>query len=117
MAVVIAATIMVGALRLKLSACNTTTGLYPYSESKLFTFSEYNACNDAILKMIRTIDQAIRITEEKDFYDKNIETLSKSFERMNKELSETMKEIAKTVIEISRNISESFRGFFNGLGE
>lgn len=84
---------------------------------KLFTFSEYNACNDAILKMIRTIDQAIRITEEKDFYDKNIETLSKSFERMNKELSETMKEIAKTVIEISRNISESFRGFFNGLGE
>ena len=79
---------------------------------KLFTFSEYNACNDAILKMSRTIDQAIRITEEKDFYDKNIETLSKSFERMREELNEAMKEISKTVREISRNITESFRGFF-----
>lgn len=84
---------------------------------KLFTFSEYHVCNNAILKMCRSIDQALKITEEKDFYDKNIETLSKSFERFREEWSETMKEIAKTVREISRNFTESFRGCFDGLGE
>ena len=84
---------------------------------KFLSFENYNACKIAILKMSRAIDQALKITEEKDFYDKNIETLSKSFERMREELNEAMKEISKTVREISRNITESFRGFFDGLGE
>ena len=84
---------------------------------KFLSFEEYNACKKAILNMSRAIDHALIITEEKDFYDKNIETLSKSFERMREEMSETLIEITKTVREISRNMVQSLLGFFDSLGD
>ena len=84
---------------------------------KFLSFEEYNTCNKAILKMNRAIDEALRITEEKDFYEKNLEILSKSFERFREELSETMKIITKTVRERYQDIAHSIRGFFDSLGD
>jgi len=51
---------------------------------KFFYQPEYYNCNKAICKFKNAIDLAIKITEEKDFTEKNFETFKKSFESLIK---------------------------------
>ena len=53
---------------------------------KFLTSNEYKECNRAILKLSHSIDQALAITEEKDFLSKNIESLRESFGRIKEKL-------------------------------
>ena len=83
---------------------------------KRFSSDNYNDCNAAIKKLSRAVDQAIKITEEKDFEKKNREMLQLSIESIKdsfNEVTKSIRESIKPIIDYTRTIQ--FTNPFKGL--
>lgn len=74
---------------------------------KRFSSDNYNDCNAAIKKLSRAVDQAIKITEEQDFEQKNREMLQRSIESIKNSMNEftkTIRESFKPLLEKTKSI-------------
>ena len=74
---------------------------------KHFSSDEYKECAAAIRKLSRAIDQAIKITEEQDFEQKNREMLQRSIES----IKNSMNEFTKTIRESFKPLLEKTKSF------
>ena len=74
---------------------------------KHFSADDYKECAKAIKELSQAIDQAIIVTEEKDFENKNRELLHASFAN----LKNTFSEITKSITESFRSLIELQKSF------
>lgn len=68
---------------------------------KFFYKKDYDSCNKLILKLNRAILEAINITEEKDFNEKNAEALRKIFSGFSERLNEILEPIKQAIQKFS----------------
>ena len=88
----------------------------------LLSENQYQSCLQILKKSIKSLDIAIKITEEKDFINKNIELQHESFTRLANVLSDAVlksckplidniNELTKPMIELSEKLSEITKPF------
>lgn len=68
---------------------------------KFFYKGDYNSCNKLIQKLNRAILAAIKITEEKDFTEKNAEALKKALSGFSEKLNEILEPIKQAIQKFS----------------
>lgn len=71
---------------------------------KFFSKSDYKTCNIILDKLNKTLLSAIAITEEKDFMDKNMESLKRSFSK-----------VSETLLQLSKSITDSLTPIINQI--
>lgn len=74
---------------------------------KFFYKDDYCKCNKLIAQLNKAILEAIKLTEEKDFEEKNAESLSKALSGFTKRITEIMNPIRESIIKFFQ--SESFQ--------
>lgn len=80
---------------------------------KFISETQYKNCLEILEKTNKSLDMAIKITEEKDFIYKNIELQQESFER----LAKTMRETVKPILENINLITQPLKEFSEKLNE
>lgn len=78
---------------------------------KFVSNEEYNTCNKLIERLNREIITAIKITEEKDFMDKNMESLKRSFFKISESLMSFKKTIESAISPLVENIQRIIQPF------
>lgn len=94
---------------------------------KFFYKDDYNRSNKLILKLNKAIVEAIKLTEEKDFAEKNAESLRRVFAGITETITEmlqsireaTLKFIQSETFQMLKNISTQIResGIIKNLGK
>lgn len=70
---------------------------------KFFYRKDYMECNRLILPLNKAILEAIKITEEKDFAEKNAEALSQALSGVSERISEMMKSVYEAAIKFTQS--------------
>lgn len=84
---------------------------------KFISKEQYENCIDILKKTTKSLDVAIKITEEKDFINKNFELQHESFERLAKTMRETVLNIYKPLMENIDAITQPMRNLSEKLNE
>ena len=84
---------------------------------KFISKEQYENCIDILKKTTKSLDVAIKITEEKDFINKNLELQHESFERLAKTMRETVLNIYKPLMENIDAITQPMRNLSEKLNE
>lgn len=84
---------------------------------KFISKEQYENCIDILKKTIKSLDVAIKITEEKDFINKNLKLQHESFERLAKTMRETVLNIYKPLMENIETITQPMRNLSEKLSE
>lgn len=84
---------------------------------KFISKEQYENCIDILKKTTKSLDVAIKITEEKDFINKNFELQHESFERLAKTMCETVLNIYKPLMENTDAITQPMRNLSEKLNE
>lgn len=84
---------------------------------KFISKEQYKNCIDILKKTTKSLDSAIKITEEKDFINKNLELQYESFERLTETMHETVLNIYKPIIENIDAITQPMRELSEKLNE
>ena len=85
---------------------------------KFFCYAEYATCNKAMNKFNKAVKSAIAITENKDFSEKNSESIKKALTSAAKrfeEFKKTMAEALRPVIQFSQQYSEMIAPIREGI--
>lgn len=85
---------------------------------KFFYQAEYVICNNAISKFNKAIKSAIAMTEDRDFYEKNNESIRKVFAGVSKMLEEfkkSMVEVLSPAVQIYQQYSDMMVTFKEGM--
>lgn len=75
---------------------------------KLLKKTEYETCNEIINKLNRALVNAITITEEKDFANKNAENLQRALSGFSSRIHEMMERLRETFLTLSKSTSTMF---------
>ena len=78
---------------------------------KFVSNAEYKTCNKLIEKLNKEITTAIQITEEKDFMDKNTESLKRSFSKISESLLSVKKTIESAISPLVEKIQKIIQPF------
>lgn len=78
---------------------------------KFVSNEEYNTCNKLIEMLNKEIITAIKITEEKDFMDKNMESLKRSFLKISESLMSFKKTIESAISPLVEKIQKIIQPF------
>lgn len=76
---------------------------------KFISKDQYNKCLKLLKQNIKSIDVAISVTEEKDFFNKNLELQQESFDRMSKMISEIVTKSYKPLMDNIELITQPMR--------
>lgn len=79
---------------------------------KFFYNKDYTECNKKVTELNNAIIEAIRITEEKDFADKNEEIIKKCFSRLNESIQEA---ISHVNVSINKTLNEAISRTYEPL--
>ncbi len=77
------------------------------AHSKIFTYEDYKESLKTLNKVEKTINEAIKYTQDKDFSDKNIEVLRNRIEAMSKTIREFSEKIISPIKQIQLQVSET----------
>lgn len=84
---------------------------------KFISKEQYENCIDILKKTTKSLDIAIKITEEKDFINKNFELQHESFDRLAKTMRETVLNIYNPLMENIDAITQPMRNLSEKLNE
>lgn len=83
---------------------------------KFVSEDQYNNCLNLLKKSIKSLDKAIQIVEEKEFFEKNVELIQKSFDGLEK-LMNKMKSIYNPILESLDLIAQPLKSINDRLFE
>lgn len=64
---------------------------------KFFYFEDYQKCNKILNRLIKEVNKAIAVTEQKDFYNKNMEYLRESIRGITEGIGELIKNVTESI--------------------
>lgn len=76
------------------------------AHSKIFTYSDYKDSLKVLDKLIKAIDEAISLTQNKDFLEKNLEGFEASIQNIMRTLGQFFKHVTETVTPIQARFSD-----------
>lgn len=84
---------------------------------KFISKEQYENCIKILKKTTKSLDFAIKITEEKDFINKNLELQHESFERLAKTMCEVVANIYKPILENINSITQPMKNLSEKLSQ
>lgn len=84
---------------------------------KFISKEQYENCIKILKKTTKSLDFAIKITEEKDFINKNLELQHESFERLAKTMREVVANIYKPILENINSITQPMKNLSEKLSQ